>query len=473
MAAHMRRGCDRRVTAGPDPRTASAACDHGSVDLTNRGRVRAAELGRSVGASAAPSIGSAADAAPHRKARGTTVRAGSHLIAGAGLAGLSLACALLDEGVRGPITLIDRRTSFEPDRTWCMWDVGALRWRELARHRWHEWSIVTAGGSATATSFSHPYMQLDAADVYDAALARLAGAPNVELLLGTRVLDLGEDRGRAWVRTDRGELAGERLYDGMSLSTPAQPGPPRGDQIAIWQSFLGQVVDSPDPVFDAARCTLMDFRVAQEGEARFIYVLPYDSHRALLEHTSLGRSPVPHQLRRDALAAYLREHVGARSWSVEREERGRIPMTGGHFPVRRGPRTTAIGIAAGAARPSSGYAFVRTVTHADAVAHAVARGRTPPGRLAPRRLQSLDRIFLEALSIDPSSFPEYFRSLARKVPGDAFARFMDDAGSLADEIRVAAALPSSPFAAAASRVLVAEARRRARALAPAALRRAP
>lgn len=391
----------------------------------------------------------------------TLPAATTHLIAGAGLAGLSLACALLDEGVREPITLIDRRTAFEADRTWCMWDVGALRWRELARHRWNTWAVRTDRGLASASSASHPYMQLDATDVYEAALARLTRAPNVELALGTRVIEFGEDESRAWARTDRGTIAGERLYDGLALSTAALSGAPRGADVYLWQSFLGQVIETPEAAFDPSSCTLMDFRVPQGGEVRFVYALPYDSRRALIEHTSFGRTPMSHTQRREAITAYMGEHLKVRGWRVLSEERGRIPMTDADFPVRRGARTTAIGLAAGAARPSSGYAFARTVTHADAVARATARGVAPPQRLAGRRLALLDRIFLAALERDPGSFPEYFRTLQGRVPGDTFARFMNDASTLTEEVRVAAALPRAPFAAAALRVLEGALRARA------------
>jgi lycopene beta-cyclase len=378
----------------------------------------------------------------------------SHLIAGAGLSGLSLACALLDEGVREPITLVDRRTAFEADRTWCMWDVGQLRWSERARHRWATWSVRSDRRSSSGGSTRHPYLQLDATDVYRAALERLSRAPNVELTLGTRVIGFGEDDGGAWLETDRGTLRGDRVYDGLALSSPALGGLPRGGDIRLWQSFLGQVVETAEPVFDPSHCTLMDFRVPQDGEVRFVYVLPFDARRALIEHTSFGPCAVPHGLRREAIGTYLSEHLGVRDWRVEREERGRIPMTDAPFPLQRGPRTASIGLAGGAARPSSGYAFARTVVHADAVARSVAQGTAPPGHMGGRGLARLDRIFLAALSTRPDASPDYFGALLDRAPGDAFARFMNDVGTPLDVVRIALALPARPFAAAALRALM-------------------
>ena len=94
---------------------------------------------------------------------------------------------------------------------------------------------------------------------------------------------------------------------------------------------------------------------------------------------------------------------------------------------------------------------VEAAAHAAAIARAVAHGRPLPARAGNPRRAALDAIFLQALDADPAAFPETFRRLVRDVPGPAFARFMADASSLADEARVIAACPKLPFARAALR----------------------
>jgi lycopene beta-cyclase len=64
-------------------------------------------------------------------------------------------------------------------------------------------------------------------------------------------------------------------------------------------------------------------------------------------------------------------------------------------------------------------------------------------------LRALDVVFLRVLAAQPERFPAYFRAIGERVPGDAFARFMGDASTPADEVRVIAALPKAPFARAA------------------------
>lgn len=353
------------------------------------------------------------------------------VILGAGLSGLSLAVALVRAGVRDDVVLVDRRTEFGRDRTWCTWEDARLPFRRLARRRWSAWEIVTARGEATGRSRRHPYVLLDSRDVYAAALEELAAAPNVTLRLGERVLAVGD----GWARTEHERWEGW-IYDGLALASPAlrsrRPG-----HTELTQGFLGWEVETERPMFTPERATLMDFRVPQPPGLHFLYVLPFAPHRALVEHTSLGREmPTPASRR-----AVLREHLrGAGAIRVHHEERGRIPMSTAELPVVRSPRTFAIGTAGGAVRPSSGYAFTRIQRMSHALARSARTGdpyRPPPG--AGRR-STLDALMLRALARDPARFPERFRRLVARTDGDTFARFMTDADTFADDLRVVAAL---------------------------------
>lgn len=120
-------------------------------------------------------------------------------------------------------------------------------------------------------------------------------------------------------------------------------------------------------------------------------------------------------------------------------------MTTRRFPLSHGPHVHAVGAAAGAIRPSSGYAFSRIQRHCSQVARAHARSSRFPTRLAPGRRPALDAIFLRALDAEPERFPEVFLRLAAGVPGDVFARFMTDETTLAQDARVIAALPKGLF----------------------------
>lgn len=111
----------------------------------------------------------------------------SYLILGAGLAGLSLADALLRQGVCSPIVIADARDSFGNDRTWGFWDVYPHPYRSLVTRRWQHWSFASREASYLQSSTVTPYCYLPADRFYEDALTRVHAAPNCTLLLGTTI----------------------------------------------------------------------------------------------------------------------------------------------------------------------------------------------------------------------------------------------------------------------------------------------
>ena len=366
---------------------------------------------------------------------------GVQIILGAGLSGLSLAVALVRAGVREPVVVVDQRTEFGRDRTWCTWDVPGMPFLDLATHRWHSWEVVTGEGSARATSATRPYLHIPSDVFYAAALEELERAPQVELRLGQRVVEIGD----GWARTTKERLEGT-VHDGLSLGSPALA----PLEIEFWQTFLGWEVRTQQPRFDPGVATLMDFRVPQEAGLTFLRVLPFAPDRALVEHTTFGRGRVARHKRERALRAFLGD-----GYEVERIERGRLPMTTARIPAVRSEHTTAIGIAGGAMRASSGYEFARVQAHSARLARAVARGEPFPKRAGRPRRAVFDAVFLHALALHAENFPEYLRTLAGELPADVYARVMTDRSTPADEAAVIRALPHGPFAWAALRAAIA------------------
>jgi lycopene beta-cyclase len=359
------------------------------------------------------------------------------VILGAGLSGLSLALALRERGSEHPVLLIDRRRRWDRDRTWCTWQTGPLRFSDAITHRWEGWRTQVGPDSVTTHSSAHPYVHIDAGRVYASALDRLAPWPNVEIRLGEGVLGV-EPGPVPVVHTTAGSIQAALVLDAMGASSPLAPRRPPG-ATAFAQRFSGWEVEVDRPVFDPAVATLMDFRPHAGTGTTFMYVLAFSTTRALLEHTSIEPYDAPRVDREAALEHELRTRWGLSDWRVLRRERGLIPMTSSPFPAHRGEGVHTLGTAAGAIRPSSGYAFSRIQRQADAVAAAIVAGRPLPKRIARPRTELLDRIFLHALA--HSRHPEALFLASASVDGDAYARFMTDASSPADEARFIASLP--------------------------------
>ncbi len=401
-----------------------------------------------------------------------------YIILGAGCAGLSLCWYLLEEGVRDSILILDHKTSFEDDRTWCFWDTEPTPFTHLATHRWPAWTIRRPGDATVRASAPEtPYVRLRGGDFYQAVLARIAAWDNVTLRLGVPVIDgyTDEGVGGVCVSTAAGTFRSEILFDALALGSPRFP-VARTGEVTFSQQFFGQFVRTNSDVFDPETVTLMDFTEAKSAKKsadaliRFVYLLPLSPCEALVENTVLvpGGSRAKDALaqagdaagNRREIAAYLESRYGTRTFHVASEEQGLIPMTTRAFPLRTGNRVYSIGLAGGAARPSSGYAFMRIQQRCRSLARTVGYDsrkyekhscRTHSARQAAATTL-LDRIFLQAMQQNPGAVPGYFQRMFACTSPGAVVRLLSDSASLFDCLAVIKTLPPGDFVRAALRL---------------------
>ncbi len=384
------------------------------------------------------------------------------LIAGAGAAGLSCAVRLCESGAtrRLRVLLVEPRRTYDRDRTWCFWNVVPHPFEDEVSHSWSAWRVATAAGSVQRSWPGLAYRHLPADAFYGAALARLAGDPNVELRLGVRLTGLESDATGFVARTDAGPVRARLALDSRPVPARAEPASGRdGRHARLLQHFHGEVVRAPADVFDPDVATVMDFRVPQERGIHFVYLLPFDRRTALVEDTYFAGAPRPVEDYVGQIGEFLRDRHGVLRYEVLHSETGAIPMDARPVSPRGDARAWNIGIRSGAARPSTGYAFLAIQRQAAAVAHRLAgwsedpsRGLPDPPRLYSRRATFLDRVFVSHILRRPESAPDLFLRMFDRVRPDALARFLFDGGSPLDDLRVMKALPAAPLVAETARV---------------------
>ncbi|MCL7971044.1 MAG: lycopene cyclase family protein [marine benthic group bacterium] len=367
------------------------------------------------------------------------------LIAGAGCAGLSLAVHLLDAAPDLEILLLDPRESHVRDRTWCFWSGARHPFEDAVRHSWNRWRVVTDRGEVERGSESVAYQCIPADAFYERALDRIERAPRARLARGVSVEGFRQSEGSVTAVTSAGELRAARAYDGRPPE--ARPVPP--GEIHWLQHFVGLEIETVERAFDPGVATLMDFRIMDGADIRFMYVLPLDERRALVEDTFFGGETRPEAEYVDSIRRYIRDRLGVESWTERHRERGAIPMSTVPPVESALSRVTPIGVRAGLARPATGYAFLAIQRRSRRIAvHASRVGLDSPpasGRPYPRATAFLDRVFLAYLDREPRAAPEMFRSMFAGVEPERMARFMFDGGSRSDRIALMRSLPAAPL----------------------------
>jgi len=352
-------------------------------------------------------------------------------ILGGGCAGLSLAVALSRAAPHLRVHVLEERTRYVRDRTWCYWNSEPHLFESCVSHFWSRWRVSVDGRSVVRQSSRYRYEHIPADRFYDYAQTCIKNAPNQALTLGARVTSVSGNR----IETEQGSILARHVFD-------SRPGPRVLPENALVQRFTGWHVRTHSACFDPSTVDLMDFQpLSAAGRSTFFYVLPFSENEALVEVTYLDSVSLPLA---DAEAELERRLGGG--FEILFRESACLPMHSVHAPPG------SIGTYGGRVKPSSGYAFLRIQRQSRFLAEALARGAALPSHYEPRFYGALDCVFLEALRNNLSNAPSYFVPLFERVPPDTLVRFLSETGTLAEAIPVVRALPQRPFLEAAFRL---------------------
>ena len=357
-------------------------------------------------------------------------------ILGGGCAGLSLAARL--SRTRLSFRVIEPRLSYDDDRAWSFWRTRPDPFTDCVRASWSRWTVAGPKGIVTRGSQRHPYQSVSAGAFYTRALMLIDEAACGSIATGVSAGAVARVGNHCRIDTSDGGFTAAHVIDAR---TPRRT-------VGFGQFFLGREIITETALFDPDTVPLMHFRRGYSAGVDFLYVLPYARDRALIEVTSFApHAPAPRRMA-DWLAAEITA-CGADRHTVLRTEQGALPMEVGYREPVAGP-LTHIGLAGGAARPSTGYAFQRIQSQTEALTGSLLRDGIPsvPNDSATSRF--MDRVFLRVLQAAPERGPEMFESLFRNTPPDRLARFLSGSNRPDDRLSVMTSLPALPFLRAAA-----------------------
>ncbi|MGC9436990.1 lycopene cyclase family protein [Streptomyces sp. WG5] len=378
------------------------------------------------------------------------------VVVGAGAAGLSLAHRLpapADAPHRAvpSVVLIDPPPGplRAPRRTWCFWESGPGRFDPATTASW-EWLRVRGRDGAVVLRHIAParYKMIRSDDfeaLVDRDLKDRPGVRRLEATVGT-VTTLPDGTACVPATDAAGARAGLRARWVFDSRPPDRPPPAR---TRLLQHFRGWFVRTRQPVFDPGVVELMDFRTVQPAHGlSFGYVLPTGRHTALVEYTEFGPAPLTSGAYDSALEDYTRRVLRTGATEILSTEQGVIPMTDAVFERRaRGSGAVfRIGVAGGATRASTGYAFAAVQRQSDAIARAVRAGRRPvPPPPHPARARLMDAVLLRALGTGRVDGPDLFFRLFDRVPAGRLLRFLDGRSRLYEDVAVGMRTPVLPM----------------------------
>ena len=361
-----------------------------------------------------------------------------YVIAGAGAAGLTLAYLLMvDEDKEKSILIIDKETKSANDRTWCFWEEGENLFENLVYKTWNNARIKTSNWQKDYPLYPYQYKMIRGIDFYE-FMKRHLQKPNI-CWSNEEVIEIEND-GR--VITNKSEYLG-----GLVFSSLFNPKKLEGkNSNTILQHFKGQVIRVKEPTFDDQLATYMDFSVAQEGDCRFGYVLPFDDKTALVEYTLFNKKLLSDEAYDSRLKAYIKS-ITNQSYEVIEEEYGIIPMTDYSFQIKQSDKVYNIGINGGFAKPSTGYTFLRGQQILKKMANNIQNGIAPDKDLPfqTARFKKYDATLLSVLAEKKFTGEEIFGRLFEKNGIHSMFKFLDEATNVTEELMIMSTTPLLHF----------------------------
>lgn len=366
----------------------------------------------------------------------------NYIFAGSGLAALMTAYKMAVSGrfADKDILLIDPNEKNANDRTWCFWEKGTGNWDGIIFRNWQKALFKNADFSSELDFGGYQYKMVRGADFYRFVLAELGKHPNISFAR-ERVVGF-EDRGKqVLVKTDASGYTCDKLFN--SVYNPELPAS-QNKYPVLQQHFIGWHVKTTNPVFTADVPIFMDFSIPQQGNTRFMYVLPFNATEAIVEYTLFSKDLLPKEEYEAAITTYL-QNLGATDYKIQDKEGGSIPMTSYKFWKQNTKNILHIGSAGGWTKASTGYTFRNSDKLSGKLVRFLQQGNSFTEFYKLSKFWLYDLLLLDILARTNEKGGYIFSAMFRKGKAAPVFKFLDEETSWAEDLKVIWNCPKGLF----------------------------
>jgi lycopene beta-cyclase len=280
------------------------------------------------------------------------------ILVGGGLANGLIADRLSAARPELRILILEQGPTLGGNHTWSFHDtdISPEQHSWLAPYVAHRWAKQEVRFPAHRRVLDTGYCSVPS-DQFDAVLRAKLGT---RALLKVEVVDITPER---VVLADQSTLTAHCVIDGR--------GPRHDPALALgFQKFIGREIETTEP-HGLRWPIIMDATVSQDDGYRFVYSLPLDERRLLIEDTYYSDRP---DLDLSHLRGGIHSYAAAQGWRIARdvrEETGVLPIVLAGDMVTFWARDAAlprVGLRAGLFHPTTGYSLPDALRIAEKIA---------------------------------------------------------------------------------------------------------
>ena len=365
-----------------------------------------------------------------------------YIILGAGASGLMLAYRMASDTFFDDksILIIDIEKQKGNDRTWCFWENGEGEWDDTLTKTWSKIYFGSDNYKEDIDILPYQYKMIRSEDFYNSLWKKIEKKTNITFH-NDDVRNFTELNDCVQVITSKGSYVASKLFNSIhdaNLYVNQKKYP------ILQQHFVGWFVKTEDAVFDDSTATFMDFTVTQNGNTRFMYVLPLDKYTALFEYTLFSKELLQLEEYEEAIINYLKER-GINNFEIKEKEKGSIPMTAFKFSQLNSKHVLNIGTAGGWTKASTGYTFRNTTKKTKELIMFLKQESYLFAFNIKSKFWFYDLIFLDVLANHNEEGAALFASMFKKADVKTIFKFLDEESTWIEDLKVILSVPPKRF----------------------------
>jgi len=365
-----------------------------------------------------------------------------YIFAGTGLSALMTVyqMVLSKKFTNKKILLLDSDAKKTNDRTWCFWEKPGGDYENLVTKKWNTAVFSNYNYSRDLDLNPYQYKMIQGLDFYNYIFRVISKEENIEFL-NQKIVSFQEQNNQVSVKTETENFICSKLFN--SIFNPKEV-LSQDNYPLLQQHFIGWKIKSSEPVFTPEKATFMDFSVAQKGNTRFMYVLPFSENEALLEYTLFSKELLSEKEYEDEIKNYI-EKLGIKNHEILEKERGNIPMTSYPFWNKNSKNVINIGSAGGWTKASTGYTFKNASKKSKALVSFLLRANDFRKFHKKNKFWFYDLLLLDILDQKNHVGSSIFSAMFKKGNPSLIFKFLDEETSFSEDIQVILKCPTVLF----------------------------
>ena len=365
-----------------------------------------------------------------------------YIILGSGLSGLLTAYRMANDAWFDDkeILIIDKEIKNQNDRTWCFWEESNGEFDSILSKTWEKAFIGNQDFQQSFEMKPYLYKMIRSRDFYKLVFGTISSKSNFTFendeIINWKTIE------------DSVEITGKnQSYFGLFLLNSFFDVKPILNQKKypyLKQHFIGWFIKTKEAIFDDSEVKFMDFTIEQDGNTRFMYVLPTSKTEALFEYTLFSEDLLEKTEYENAISNYL-QNIGITNYEIMEKETGNIPMTCFPFHNQNSERILFIGTAGGWTKASTGFTFFNSKKQSDKLIEFLKNNQNLSKFHQKNRYWFYDLILLEVLHQNNELGGQLFGTLFQKNNIQNIFQFLNEEGTIFSDLKVMLTLPKRLF----------------------------